>query len=147
MEGRAMSSMFVKCLSEKFCLSLSLLHALICHFCLCVPEEHLLLTRKLSSLYALCFLSRALKQLNLLKMLSCLFRNRVGPFFFLWGTGWGQTSLQLSQPRMAFFFPCCTYSIFPLLVPSRQEHSVVTWREGGRETWCKIHLCTSVSES
>lgn len=35
MEGRAMSSVLVKCLSEKFCLSLSLLHALSCHFCLC----------------------------------------------------------------------------------------------------------------
>lgn len=48
---------------------------------------------------------------------------------------------------IAFFFPCCTYSIFPLLVSSRQEHSVATWRERGKETWCKIHLCTNVSES
>lgn len=65
-----------------------------------------------------------------------------GPF--LGGGGGIDKFAAVSAPD--FFYSSCTYSIFPLLVPSRQEHSVATRREGERET-CKIHPCTSVSES
>lgn len=42
------------------------------------------------------------------------------------------SSLQLSQPQKAFLLPGCTYSIIAMLVPSRQERGVATWRAGRR---------------
>lgn len=69
-----------------------------------VPE-HLLLTRKLSSLCALCFLSRVLKQLNLPKMLSCLFRNRVGLFFYFMGGRVGADKFAAVSAPDRFFLP------------------------------------------
>lgn len=86
-------------------------------------------------------LEREEKHLNLPKLLSHLFRSQMGLFRL-----GGQISSQLSQPQKAFLLPSCTYSIFPLLVPSRQEHDIATWRAGRGKPGAR-YTCVSVSAS
>lgn len=77
-----------------------------------VPEEHLLFTGKLSSLCALCFRSaqtawedRKTSQSYPRCFHVCSEAKWAFLIFFNGDSVGGQTSLQLSQPRIAFFLP------------------------------------------
>lgn len=141
----------VKCLSEKFCLSLSLLHALV--ISASGSQRNICSSQENSAPSVLC-VSVVLRHPGKMgkptesTQDSFVFVQKPNePFFGGGGRGEGRQVCSCLSPGSLFSSLSCTYSIFPLLVPSRQEHSAATRREGERETCCKIHPCASVFES
>lgn len=147
-----MSSARIKTLTKKFCLSPSLLPALICRFSLWVPEEHLLFCKK--NQLPLCPAQTGCvqgaqtrwkerkKTPEFTKAAFTLVQKPNGPFLMGWGT-----SSQLSQPQEAFLLPSCTYGTFPRPVPSRRAHGVAPWGAGsGGNLVQNTPVCACVCE-
>lgn len=102
-----------------------------CHYCLWLPRETSALLRKTPSVLCVSVVlkhPRKMEKPTEFTQDAFMFVRKPNGPFFSWGAELG------SQPQLAFFFPSCTYSIFPLLILSRQEHSVATQkgREGGK---------------